>query len=73
MMKARFVMLALALGACAGAPGPGDPGYEYNLNGTYAGEVAADDGSAFAGVFEFQTLPGGEITGTMALTDPLVI
>lgn len=72
-MKARFMILALALGACAGAPGPGDPGYEYNLNGSYVGEIAADDGNFFSATFELETMPGGEVVGTMSVTDPFSI
>ncbi len=72
-MKARFMILALALGACAGAPGPGDAGYEYNLNGSYVGDVSADDGSFFAATFELETLPGGSVVGTMSITDPIAI
>lgn len=72
-MRATLALVALAFAACGGSPQPGDPGYSFNLNGEYSGDVAADDGSSFAATITFQTMPGGEITGTMSITDPMVI
>lgn len=72
-MKVRLTILALALSACGGSPQPGDPGYSYNLSGEYAGEIAADDGSVFEAIFQLETLPGGEIQGTMSISDPMSI
>jgi len=72
-MKARFMILALAFGACAGSPGPGEPGYDYNLTGSYVIDVEADDGTPYAGTLQLETLPGGEIVGSMSLTDPVPI
>ncbi|MDX1576909.1 MAG: hypothetical protein R3266_00425 [Gemmatimonadota bacterium] len=65
--------LALAVAACAGNPAPGEPGYDYNLDGTYIAEFVGDDGTVFTGSMTLETLPGGEVTGTMDLVDPLAI
>jgi hypothetical protein len=59
--------------ACSSAPQPGDPGYSYNLSGVYQAEFLADDGSAFRGTVEIETLAGGLVSGSMNLVDPLVI
>ncbi len=65
--------LALFAVACGAPPRPGEPGYAYNVDGTYQAEFAADDGQVYTGTMELQTLPGGEVTGTMALFDPAAI
>ena len=75
-MKTNFTILTLGVllsTACSANPQPGDPGYSFNLNGEYALEMTANDGSSFAGTFQLKTLPGGEITGTMTITTPMDI
>lgn len=69
----RVAALALAIGACGSPPQPGDPGYAYNLDGEYAAEFAADDGTVYTGTMQLETLEGGEVTGTMSLVDPAAI
>lgn len=64
----------LALGiACGGNPEPGEPGYAYNLDGEYNAEFAADDGVAYSGVMALETAPGGAVSGTMSLSNPVVV
>lgn len=65
------VMLVVAgtLQACAAAPGPGDPGYPYNLSGTYTIRLSVQ-GMSFSGTAELETRPGGAISGTLRLTSP---
>jgi hypothetical protein len=65
---------ALVLGAfvwaCAGNPGPGDPGYPFNLSGLYGGQIFVE-GMAFSFEIDVQTRPGGEFGGTYAVTSPV--
>ncbi len=63
----------VVLAACGGNPQPGEPGYAYNLGGDYGIEFAADDGSVFSGTVSLETGPGGIVSGTMTLTDPMTI
>ena len=72
-MKVRLTILALALAACSGTPQPGDPGYSYNLDGEYDVEFSAVDGSVFSGTFQIETLPGGEVTGLLSISNPMSI
>lgn len=65
--------VVLALAACAGNPEPGEPGYAFNVEGEYAVEFVASDGQTYAGTMQLSTAEGGEVSGTMALTDPLAI
>jgi len=64
------VVLFLALGACAGNPGPGETGYPFNLNGVYSGEVVVD-GQPFSLTFDVQTGAEGVLEGSYAVTDPV--
>jgi hypothetical protein len=75
-MKRNSVKLCAAVvlaAACSSAPQPGDPGYSYNLSGVYQAEFLADDGSAFRGTAEVETLAGGLVSGSLNLVDPMVI
>jgi hypothetical protein len=75
-MKARASFLAALVAivaACGGTPQPGDPGYEFNLNGEYVIEFAADDGQSYAGLMQLATAPGGAVSGTMSLVSPLAV
>lgn len=62
-------LLAVAAAACSGNPMPGDPGYAYNMSGTYDTEFEAM-GTVYAGPAEVSTSPGGLIYGTIALDGP---
>lgn len=63
----------VALAACAGNPEPGEPGYDYNVDGAYSAEFLADDGQAYGGTVDLATGAGGTVTGTMTLTDPMTV
>lgn len=63
---------ALLLAACAGNPGPGEPGYAYNLSGDYRAEVVVAGGT-YAGGVELQTLPGGGVQGVLLVEEPEVV
>jgi hypothetical protein len=58
---ASLVAIVL-LAACAGTPGPGDPGYLYNLAGAYSGQFVVD-GQALPATLQIETLPGGAVQG----------
>lgn len=75
-MISRSVLVAAAIAvatACGGTPQPGDPGYSFNMNGQYIVEFAADDGQLYAGSMSLTTEPGGNVTGTMSLGNPMVV
>lgn len=67
---ATLVLAALFLvPACAHTPAPGDPGYPYNLSGTYSVRISVQ-GMSFRGTAELETRQGGVVSGTMHLTSP---
>lgn len=72
MMLQRFMCLiaVVASAACAGTPGPGDSGYAYNVEGDYNGAVTVD-GQAFTGPIQLSTAPGGIVTGSYRVTQPV--
>jgi len=75
-MKTSAAWMIAMLGAavaCGSPPQPGEPGYAFNVDGAYTAEFAADDGTVYTGTMELETLPGGEVTGTMSLVDPATI
>ena len=63
-------VVAVALWACAGTPGPGDPGYAFNLSGTYQGEIVVD-GTPFGAKMEVLTGVGGALEGTYEVLSPV--
>lgn len=72
--RLALALLPLAgLVACAAAPEPGEPGYEYNLEGEYAAEFLANDGQPYRGTIRLATAPGGDVSGTLALVDPVAL
>jgi hypothetical protein len=76
MRIASFIAAAALAGglvACAGNPEPGEPGYAFNLNGEYDVEFLADDGQAYTGTMELETVAGGAVTGVMALRSPATV
>jgi hypothetical protein len=56
--------------ACGGTPGPGDSGYAFNVDGAYNGTVSVE-GQAFSGSLELTTAPGGVVSGTFRVTQPV--
>ena len=68
MKTHRLAALALlvALAACAGTPGPGDPGYLFNVAGDYSGQFAVG-GQALPANMVLDTAPGGVVTGAFGV------
>lgn len=62
--------LFVALAACAGAPGPGEAGYPFNLSGSYSGQVSVE-GQAFSMTVDLRTEAAGVIRGTYEVTSPV--
>jgi hypothetical protein len=69
---ATIVLPVLALAACAGNPKPGEQGYPYNLTGSYQAEFLVD-GSPYRGSMNLSTAPGGAVSGSFTLTEPMQI
>ena len=65
-----LVTAAVLLAACAGTPGPGDAGYPYNVDGTYAGSFTVE-GQAFSANLQVTTESGGTVSGTFEVTQPI--
>lgn len=65
-------ILALSLAACAGNPQPGEPGYPYNLTGTYQALFMVA-GEANRGTMELSTAPGGLVSGGFVVTEPAAV
>ena len=62
-MHRALPLLALAALACAANPRPGEPGYPYNVSGTYQASFTVD-GNPYTGTLEATTGPGGAVTGS---------
>ena len=60
--SAVFVLLA----SCAGNPGPGEPGYPFNLSGDYTGEFTVD-GMPIPAAMTLVTAAGGAVTGSFTV------
>lgn len=67
MSVRRSLVFALVglLAACATAAGPGDPGYPYNLEGTYGGNLTVAD-AEYEAVIRMETASDGTISGGFA-------
>jgi hypothetical protein len=63
-------ILLLAAWACAGNPGPGEPGYAFNLMGYYQGQIVIQD-MAIPVALELSTGPPGVVSGTYQVLDPM--
>jgi len=63
---------ALLATACAGGPGPGDPGYAYNVEGRYAGRLTVD-GTPFDAAFDLRTTGAGRVYGTFRVQAPIEV
>ncbi len=61
---ASAVLVLLA--ACAGNPGPGEPGYPFNLTGDYTGQFAVE-GTVIPAVMTLTTGAGGMVTGSFTV------
>lgn len=72
MRRAISIATVVLCGACAGNPQPGDPGYAYNLSGTYDASYIVND-EPYSGTIDLNTAPGGAVTGTFLLGDPDLI
>jgi hypothetical protein len=68
---AGVIAILLSFG-CAGNPEPGEPGYRFNLNGTYDATFSAQ-GMDFTGTADLATAAGGAVTGTVRLTSPEMV
>jgi hypothetical protein len=55
-------VLLVLLAACAGNPGPGQPGYPFNVSGDYSGQFVVE-GQGIAAMLSLRTGPGGVVTG----------
>jgi hypothetical protein len=64
---AASALLAL-VAACAGNPGPGDPGYPFNVSGDYSGQFVVE-GQGISATLSLQTGPGGAVTGDLRVTE----
>lgn len=63
MSRALPILVLAALAACAANPRPGEPGYPYNVSGTYDATFTVD-GDPYTGTLEAATGPGGAVTGS---------
>jgi hypothetical protein len=71
----RTILVAALVGgsaACAGAPGPGDAGYTYNVDGRYTGRLVVGD-QPFEAVLDVRTSRGGRVAGDFTVRAPLEI
>jgi hypothetical protein len=64
--------VVLLVAACAGNPGPGESGYEWNLEGSYDADFVVA-GVAYSGVVELATARGGAVTGAFQMTSPMPV
>jgi len=65
LVASAFLLL---LAACAGNPGPGDPGYAFNVSGDYSGQFVVE-GQGIAATLSLQTAPGGVVSGQVRVTE----
>jgi hypothetical protein len=71
-LVATLPLAALAAWACAVNPGPGEPGYRFNVSGLYQGSVMVE-GLAFNLSMELFTGAGGTLAGDYRVTDPVAM
>lgn len=71
-MRSRTLLAAVLLGACAGNPAPGEPGYPYNVAGQYDVEFVVQ-GEPHVGTAELTTAPGGTVAGTFRVVSPTTV
>jgi hypothetical protein len=78
-MRLRHIFNCMAIVAamvvvtgCAGAPGPGESGYAYNVDGAYRGRLMVE-GSPFEATLDLRIARGGRIRGSFSVRAPLEI
>jgi hypothetical protein len=76
-VSARLVVIVvslplLAAASCSRAPGPGDAGYRYNVDGRYASDIVVRD-ARYAGSTQLATRAGGALSGTMTFVTPISV
>lgn len=69
---AALLFVALTSPGCATVPGPGDPGYPYNVEGAYDGRLVFD-GQPFDARVRLRTRPGGRVDGALRVVPPVAI
>lgn len=70
-VRAMGLVAAAALGVgCAGGPGPGDPGYAFNVAGAYEGRLVVER-ERFHARLELQTQRGGTVAGGFRVGRPV--
>lgn len=72
MIRLLQAAAAVLVASCAGAPGPGDAGYAFNVDGRYAGRLLVD-GQSFDATFDLAISAGGRVRGTFEVRAPLEI
>ena len=72
MRSFATTLTAFLLAACGGGPGPGDPGYAYNVMGVYPGRLVVE-GEPFDAELELSTSRGGRVRGSFRVRQPLAI
>ncbi|NJD20880.1 MAG: hypothetical protein FIA95_16550 [Gemmatimonadetes bacterium] len=60
--------LLVLLAACAGNPGPGEPGYAFNVSGDYAGQFIVE-GQSISATLSLQTATGGVVSGQVRVPE----
>lgn len=60
--------LLFLLAACAGNPGPGDPGYAFNVSGDYSGQFVVE-GQGISATLSLQTATGGVVSGQVRVPE----
>ncbi|MDA0327993.1 MAG: hypothetical protein O2958_03110 [Gemmatimonadetes bacterium] len=58
--------------ACASAPRPGDPGYPFNVVGSYTGRFLIDN-QPFDANIQLRTTSGGRVSGAFRVVAPFEI
>jgi len=71
-VRATIVLGAVLIAACAGTPGPGEPGYAYDVTGAYTGRLTVE-GEPFDATLELRTGRGGRVLGSFEVSAPLEI
>ncbi len=71
-LRGTFTGALMLCAACATAPGPGDPGYAFNVRGLYTGRFTVE-GQRFAATLRLRIAPGGRVDGTFRVVSPVEI
>jgi len=65
-------LVLVILAGCAGTIRPGQPGYAYNVSGTYAGRLMVED-RPFDATLRLRTGIGGRVSGQLQVVSPVEI